>query len=122
MIKVLIADDNQLLREGLKLILSDTKDIHVVEEASNGQEVLDKLDTNSFDVIVLDINMPKKTGFEVLTELKTRGNKIPVLILSTYSAEDYRHLAIKEGASGYLTKEDAPELFIDSVRQVFQNK
>lgn len=77
MIKVLIADDNHLLRAGLKLILSDTKDIYVVEEASNGQEVLDRLNTNSFDVIVLDINMPKKTGFEVLTELKTRGNKIP---------------------------------------------
>ncbi|MFA4919538.1 MAG: response regulator transcription factor [Thermodesulfovibrionales bacterium] len=122
MIRVLIADDHMLLREGLKLILSDTEDIVVVAEASDGQEVLDKVEKNNLDVIVLDINMPRKTGVEVLAELKAGGNKIPVLILSTYSAEDYKDLAIREGASGYLSKEEAPELLIDAIRDVFQNK
>jgi two-component system invasion response regulator UvrY len=121
-IKVLIADDHMLLREGLKLILDETEDIHVVDEASDGEEVLDKVKKNSFDVIVLDINMPRKNGFEVLKELKAWGNKIPVLMLSTYSGEDYRDLSIKEGATGYLTKEQAPAQLIDAIRKVFQDK
>jgi two-component system, NarL family, invasion response regulator UvrY len=118
MIRVFIADDHSLMREGLKLILSETEDVHVTGEAANGEEVLDKLKHNNFDVIVLDINMPRKTGFEVLEELRTIGNKIPVLILSTYSAEDYRDLATQKGASGYITKEQAPEKLIDAIRQI----
>jgi two-component system, NarL family, invasion response regulator UvrY len=122
MIKVLIADDHPLLREGLKLILEETEDIRVAEEASDGEEVLDRLKNNSFDVMVLDINMPKKSGFEVLEELKARGNTIPVLILSTYSEDEYIDLAIKKGAGGYLTKEQAPEKLIDAIRDLFKNK
>jgi DNA-binding NarL/FixJ family response regulator len=122
MIKVLIADDHPLLRQGLKLILEETEDIRVAEEASDGEEVLDRLKNNSFDVMVLDINMPKKSGFEVLEELKARGNTIPVLILSTYSEDEYIDLAIKKGAAGYLTKEQAPEKLIDAIRDVFINK
>ena len=122
MIRVLIADDHLILREGLKMILEETEDIQVVDEASDGEEVLDKAKKNSFDVIVLDINMPRKNGFEVLGELKARGNKIPVLMLSTYSGEDYRELSIKEGAAGYLTKNQAPAQLIDAIRKVFQDK
>ena len=122
MIRVLIADDHLILREGLKMILEETEDIHVVDEASDGEEVLDKAKKNSFDVIVLDINMPRKNGFEVLEELKARGNIIPVLMLSTYSAEDYRELSVKEGAAGYLTKKQAPAQLIDAIRKVFQDK
>ncbi|HMK49019.1 MAG TPA: response regulator transcription factor [Thermodesulfovibrionales bacterium] len=118
MIRVLIADDHPLLREGLKLICSETKDIHVVDEASNGEEVLDKVKKDDFDVLVLDINMPRKGGFEVLDELRASGNKIPVLVLSTYSEEDYKELAIKAGAAGYLTKEQAPDRLIEEIRRV----
>jgi len=121
-IRVLIADDHLILREGLKMILEETEDIQVVDEASDGEEVLDKAKKNSFDVIVLDINMPRKNGFEVLEELKARGNKIPVLMLSTYSGDDYRELSIKEGAAGYLTKNQAPAQLIDAIRKVFQDK
>ena len=120
MIKVLIADDHPLLRQGLKLILEETEDIRVAEEASDGEEVLDRLKNNSFDVMVLDINMPRKGGFEVLEKLKTLGNKIPVLILSTYSEDEYKELAMREGAAGYLTKEQAPEKLIDAIRRVFK--
>ena len=118
-IRVLIADDHPLLREGLKMILSETKDIQVVDEASDGEEVLDKVKKDNFDVMVLDINMPRKGGFEVLEELKALGNKIPVLILSTYSEDEYKELAMREGAAGYLTKEQAPEKLIDAIRRVF---
>jgi two-component system, NarL family, invasion response regulator UvrY len=121
-IRVLIADDHLILREGLKMILDETEDIHVVDEASDGEEVLDKAKKNNFDVIVLDINMPRKNGFEVLEELKARGNRIPVLMLSTYPGEDYRALSIKEGAAGYFTKGQAPEELIAGIRKVFQDK
>jgi two-component system, NarL family, invasion response regulator UvrY len=120
-IKVLIADDHLLLREGLKLILEDTGDIQVVEEALNGREVLDKADKD-IDVIVMDINMPEKNGFEVLAELRRMGSKIPVLILSSYPAEEYRDAVIKEGAADYLTKEQSPSQLIDAIRNVFSNK
>jgi len=122
LIRVLIADDHLILREGLKMILEETEDIQVVDEASDGEEVLDKAKKNSFDVIVLDINMPRKNGFEVLEELKARGNKIPVLMLSTYSGDDYRELSIKEGAAGYLTKNQAPAQLIDAIRKVCHDK
>ena len=122
MIRVLIADDQWLMREGLKLILSETEDLHVTEEASNGEEALEKLKHNSFDVMVLDINMPKKSGFEVLSELRAMGNQMPVVILSTFSAEDCRDLAIKLGAAYYLTKEQASEEIIDVLRKVVRNK
>ena len=120
MIRVFIADDHSLMREGLKLILSETDDVHVAGEATNGEEVLNALEKNSYDVIVLDINMPRKTGFEVLDELRALGNQIPVLVLSTYCAEDYRDLATKKGAVGYITKEQAPEKLIDAIRKAVQ--
>jgi two-component system, NarL family, invasion response regulator UvrY len=122
MIRVLIADDHLILREGLKMILEETEDIQVVDEASHGDEVLDKAMKNSFDVMVLDINMPRKNGFEVLGELKARGNKIPVLMLSSYYGEDFRDLSIKAGAVGYIKKEQAPVQLIDAIRKVFREK
>jgi len=122
MIRVLIADDHELLRAGLKMIISKTEDIVVSGEASDGDEVIEKLKKDNFDIILLDIAMPKKTGLEVLKELKTSEKKIPVLILSTYSEEEYGNLAIKEGASGYLTKENVPEKLIDTIRNVSQTK
>ena len=121
-IRVLIADDHPLLREGLKLILSETDDIVLAGEVSDGEEVLDKVKTDDFDVLVLDITMPKKNGFEVLKELRIGGNDIPVLMLSTYPFEEYGELAKKEGASGYLTKEEAPEKLIDAIREVSRKK
>jgi DNA-binding NarL/FixJ family response regulator len=119
-IRILIVDDHSLMREGLKLVLSETEDMQVAEEASNGEEALDRLKNNKFDVMLLDINMPKKSGFEVLTELRAMGNQMPVVILSTFSTKDYRDLAIKAGATHYLTKEQAPEQLIDVIRKVLK--
>ena len=122
MIKVLIADDHELMRIGLKMLIEGTEDIVVSAEATNGEEVLDKLKADNFDVMVLDLAMPKKTGIEVLRELKAQGKEIPVLILSAYSMEECGERAIKEGADGFLSKEDAPEKLIDAIRKVSQNK
>jgi len=121
-IKVLIADDHELMRMGLKMLLEGTEDIVVAAEATNGEEVLDKLKADKFDVMVLDISMPKKTGIEVLRELKAQGKEIPVLILSAHSMEECGKRAIKEGADGFLSKEDAPEKLIDAIRKVSQDK
>jgi len=121
-IKVLIADDHKLVRKGLKMILGEAEDIVVAAEASDGEEVLDKLKADNFDVIVLDITMPKKTGLEVLRELKTQEKRIPVILISAYATEEWGKRAIKEGADGFLSKEDAPEKLIDAIRNVVQNK
>jgi DNA-binding NarL/FixJ family response regulator len=121
-IKVLIADDHELMRMGLKMLLEGTEDIVVAAEATNGEEVLEKLKADNFDVLVLDLTMPKKTGLEVLRELKAQGNKIPALILSAHSMEECGERLIKEGADGFLSKEDAPEKLIDAIRKILQKK
>jgi two-component system invasion response regulator UvrY len=118
MIKILIADDHPIVRQGFKQVLSETADMVVAEEAGNGQEVLDLVAKKDYDVILLDISMPGKSGLEVLKELKTTNQKIPVLILSIYPEEQYAIRALKAGASGYLTKASAPEELIAAIRKV----
>ncbi|MEW6586720.1 MAG: response regulator transcription factor [Nitrospirota bacterium] len=122
MIKVLIADDHTMLRKGLKLILSEAEDIVVTAEASDGQEAIDRIDAEDFDVVILDISMPRKNGLEALREMKARGKNIPALILSTYSDEDYKQAAREMGAAGYLTKDEAPERLIAAIRDAAKNK
>ena len=117
MIRVLIADDHTLFREGLKKIIAGTSDIAVAGEASNGNEVLARLKEDSFDVLVLDISMPGKDGLEVLKEVRTRYQRLPVLMLSMFSEEQYATRVLKAGASGYLTKESAPDVLITAVRK-----
>jgi len=122
MIKVLVVDDHTILRKGIEMILSDTEDIVMTGEASDGEEALEKLVENNFDVLVLDISMPRKDGIEVLKEMKARGNTIPTLILSTFAEEEYAEIALQAGAVGYLTKDKIPEDLIDAIRKVSHNK
>jgi DNA-binding NarL/FixJ family response regulator len=122
MIKILIADDHAIVREGLKQILSQTPDMVVVAEASNGQEALDKLARNNIDLIVLDISMPGKDGLDVLSEIMSKRPQLPVLILSMYPAEQYAVRVLKAGASGYLTKESAPDELVKAIRQISEGK
>ena len=121
-IRILIADDHKYVREGLKMIVSDAEDMVVAAEASDGEEVLDKLKTDDFDVMVLDISMPGKSGLDVLRELRARGKETPVLLISTYAQEEYRKKAIEQGANGFLSKGDAPEKLIDAIREVSRSK
>jgi two-component system invasion response regulator UvrY len=118
MIKILIADDHPIVRQGFKQVLSETTDLVVADEAGNGQEVLALVARKDYDVILLDISMPGKNGLEVLKELRMTNTKIPVLILSIYPEEQYAIRALKAGASGYLTKASAPEELISAIRKV----
>ncbi|MFH1761626.1 MAG: response regulator transcription factor, partial [bacterium] len=120
MIRVLIADDHTMVRRGLKQILEETSDICVADEANSGQEVLEKIKTVKFDVVLLDITMPGRSGFDILKELKTNFPRLPVLILSMHSEDQYGIRVLKAGASGYLTKDRAPEELITAVRKASQ--
>lgn len=122
MIKILIADDHTIFREGLKHILAEYPDLVVADEASNGQEVLDKIWKNNYDMVLLDITMPGMTGLEVLKQLKNDKPKLPVLILSMHPEEQYAVRVIRAGASGYLTKESAPDELITAIRKISQGR
>ncbi|MCK5658039.1 MAG: response regulator transcription factor [Deltaproteobacteria bacterium] len=118
MIKILIADDHAIVREGLKQIVADTSDMIVTAEASDGHEVLALLSKNNYDVVVLDMAMPGLTGLDILKQIKRETPKLPVLILSVHPEEQYAVRALKAGASGYLTKERAPDELITAIRKV----
>lgn len=118
MIKILIADDHAIIREGLKQILADTGDLVVAGEAANGQEVLERLQQEEWDVVILDLAMPGRDGLYTLKEIKREKPKLPILVLSIYPEEQYAVRALKAGASGYLTKESAPEELIAAIRKV----
>jgi DNA-binding NarL/FixJ family response regulator len=117
-IKVLIADDHPLFRQGLKNAFSETPDIEVVSEAENGNDVLGKVREQDLSLVLLDISMPGKGGLEVLKQLKAEHPKIPVLILSVYPENQYAVRFIKAGASGYLTKESSIDTLLEAVRKV----
>ena len=118
MIRILVADDHAIVREGLKQILADVTDFSVRAEAANGQEALDKIRTGEFDCVLLGISMPGRSGLEVLKEIKAERPRLPVLILSMHAEEQYAIRALKAGASGYLTKSSAPDELIGAVRKV----
>ena len=122
MIKILIADDHAIVREGLKQIVADTSDMVVAGEAVDGQEVLEQARKEDWDLILLDISMPGRGGIDILKELKIEKPKLPVLVLSMYPEEQYAIRALKAGASGYLTKESAPEELIEAIRKVSQGR
>jgi len=120
--KILIADDHAVVREGLKQVLSESPDFIVAAEASTGQEVMDKISKKDFDLVVLDIAMPGRGGLDVLKEIKTQKPKLSVLVLSMYPEEQYAVRVLKAGASGYLTKESAPDELVKAIRQISQGK
>lgn len=117
-IRILIADDHILIREGLKKILKNASDLRVVGEAQNSQEVLEQLKSTSVDIVVLDLSFPGRSGLEILNDLKKAYPKLPVLILSMHPEERFATRAFKAGASGYLTKDCAAEELIYAIRRV----
>jgi two-component system invasion response regulator UvrY len=122
MIKILIADDHTIVREGLKQIVSETADMMVADEASSGHEVLDKVWNNEYDVVVLDISMPGRDGVDILKQLKRHKPNLPVLVLSMHPEEQYAVRVLKAGAAGYLTKESAPDELITAIRKVSRGR
>ena len=122
MIKVIIADDHAVFREGIKEILGKTSDIILSGEAVNGQELLGKISKEEFDIVLLDINMPGRRGLDVLKEIKSLKPSLPVLMFSMYPEKRYALRALKLKASGYLTKESASAELVTAIRKIFSGK
>jgi two-component system, NarL family, invasion response regulator UvrY len=118
MIKILIVDDHLLIREGFKKIIGQEVDMKVVAECKNAAEVMDFLRDGECDVIVLDINMPGKSGLDLLKELPLRETGTKVLVLSMNPEERFALRALQAGASGYITKETAAEELVEAIRKV----
>ena len=118
MIQILITDDHPVVRQGLKQVISETSDITVAGEAGTGQEALDMIRTNEYDLVLLDISLPGVSGLDILKQITAEKPKLPVLILSIHSEEQYAVRALKTGASGYMTKASAPEELIGAIRAI----
>ncbi|MHA2219868.1 MAG: response regulator [Candidatus Hodarchaeales archaeon] len=122
MLKTLIGDDHTLFREGLKRVLKEIPHIDKIEEACNGEEVLRKTTSNLYDLVILDISMPGRSGLDILKQLKCNRPGIYVLILSMHSEEEYAERALRAGASGYLTKESRPDELISAITKVVKGE
>jgi len=120
MLKVLIADDHPIVRQGLKQILTEEPDVVVVGEAQNSQEVLELVQKQDWDIVILDITMPGRGGIDVLKELKHERPKLPVLMLSVHPEDQYAVRALKAHASGYMTKDSAPEELVKAIRKILR--
>ncbi len=118
MIRVLLADDHAIVRAGLKEILADTGDITVAAEATNGQEVMARIRGQDYDVAVLDMSMPGRSGIELIKQVKDEKPKLRILVLTMHSEEQYAVRALKAGASGYLTKDSAAEQLVAAIRKI----
>jgi DNA-binding NarL/FixJ family response regulator len=118
MIRIVVADDHTIVREGLKQILSAAGDLAVVGEARDGHEALERVRTLDFDVLLLDMSMPGKSGIELIKQVHAEKPKLRLLVLSMHEEAQYAVRAIKAGASGYLTKESATAQLVSAIRKV----
>jgi two-component system, NarL family, invasion response regulator UvrY len=117
-IRVLVADDHAVVRRGLREMLAEAGDIEVAAEAGTAAEALDLVRRERFDVAISDLSLPGRGGLDLLRDLKSERPEMPVLILSMHPEDQYAVRALKAGASGYLTKETAPERLVEAVRRV----
>lgn len=122
MTRVLIADDHVLVRAGLRQFLQDSGRFSVIAEASTGAQALDMLREGSFDLLILDLNMPDRGGLDILRHVRAGHPGIRVLVLSGYPERQYAVNVLKAGASGYLSKESAPEELLKALGQVLAGK
>jgi DNA-binding NarL/FixJ family response regulator len=120
--RVVLAEDNENMRRGIRKLLTKAEDIEVVGEARNGLETLDLVSQLLPDVLLLDVEMPQLDGIEVARRLKEGRYRTPILVLSAYDDQEYIQEMLGNGASGYLIKDEAPERIIEAVRGVAQGK
>ena len=118
MIRVVIADDHTLVREGLKQLLRAAGGIDVIGEARDGHDVLKVVRESDFDVLLLDMSMPGKSGMELIKQVKSEKPRLRILVLSMHQEHQYAVRAIKSGASGYLTKDSASALLVSAIEKV----
>jgi two-component system, NarL family, invasion response regulator UvrY len=119
MIRILIADDHAVVRRGLKQIAEEDADLVVAGEAADSREALERLGQQHYDVLVLDITMPGRSGLDILREIKLLHPRLPVLVLSMHSEDQFASRVLKAGAAGYLPKESAPEDLVKAIRKVY---
>ncbi len=120
--RILVVDDHAVVRRGLQQIVSDSLDVVLVNEASDGEEALIQVQKIRYDLVLLDISLPGKTGIEVLKELKALQPDLPILMLSIHPEEQFAIRALRAGASGYLTKACPPEELISAIRKVLSGE
>ena len=118
MIRIVVADDHTIVREGLKTLLSAAGDLEVVGEAPDGFEVMKRVRELDFDLLLLDMSMPGKSGIELIKQVKGEKPKLKILVLSMHEEHQYAVRAIRAGASGYLTKESASRQLVEAIRKV----
>lgn len=118
MTRIVIADDHAIVREGLKRIVASADDMQVVGEACDGNEVMQRVRDLNFDVLMLDLSMPGRSGMETIKLVRAEKPKLRVLVLSMHQELQYAVRAIKSGASGYMTKESAPDLLLQAIRKI----
>ncbi len=118
MIRIVIADDHTLMREGLKRILEGNDEITVVGEAVDGLSVIDHVRKGGFDLLLLDLSMPGRSGIDLIRQIRTEAPKLPILVLTMYEEEQYAVRSIRAGAQGYLTKESAGTQLVTAIRKV----
>jgi DNA-binding NarL/FixJ family response regulator len=118
MIKVLLADDHSIVREGLRRIIEESEDIEVIAEADDGRIAIQLAQEKQPDIAVVDISMPGLDGLEVVSQLKVYRPELPIIILTMHEEEQYVVRAIEAGAMGYVTKRSAPEQLVKAIRQV----
>lgn len=122
MLKILIADDHPIVRKGLKQILEDNPEKIQTHEAEDGREAVEKALREQYDLVVMDIAMPHVNGLDALKELRGAKPHMPILMLSMYPEEQYAVRAFKAGASGYLTKQNAPEELVHAINRVLSGR
>ena len=120
MIKLLIVDDHPVVRQGIRQILAEAADIIVADEAVNGASAIAKCQRGGWDAILLDLSMPGSDGLEVLKQLRREHPALPILVLSMHPEDQFALRAIRAGASGYLTKDSAPDELVNAIRRVVQ--
>src|SRR3954463_155921 len=118
MVRIVVADDHTIVREGLKQILAGQPDFEVVAEAADGHEAMKRVRELDFDLLLLDMSMPGKSGIELIKQIHAERPKLRIMVLSMHEERQYAIRAIRAGASGYLTKESAMPQLVEAIRKV----
>jgi DNA-binding NarL/FixJ family response regulator len=118
MTRILLADDHAIVRDGLRRIIEATDDLAVAGEAVDGKQVIEQVRSGAYDLVVLDLSMPGGSGIDMIKHVKSVAPRVKVLVLSMHAEEQYAVRAIRAGASGYLTKDCAPQLFVGAIRKL----
>lgn len=122
MLRILLAEDNDLVRHGLRLLLEYEHDIEIVDDAADGEEALEQINKTEVDIVIADLNMPKVDGFQLIEELKKRKPQIQVLVFSALNSTTHVARAFRMGAAAYLTKDSGADELVFALRHVSQGK